>query len=90
MVCRLVKRETPFALIEKSMITQMSWKKGVWSRFPFPFDYQGLLNNDCEKKCAFLYELHPENINKEILSDIDSVHIFVHRKDLRQNSFQLY
>ena len=44
--------------------------------------FQDLLKNKCENNCLFLFALHPENINKEILSGIGSAHIFV---DLKQD-----
>ena len=43
-----------------------------------------MLNGDFVIKCSFLYALHPENINKEILSVIGSPHIFVDKKQLKQ------
>ena len=51
---------------------------------PLPLDFQELLNGDFGNKCAFLYAMHPENVNKEILSVIVSAHIFVDKKALRQ------
>ena len=40
-------------------------------------NFQDLLKSECENNCSFLFALHPENINKEILSGIGSAHIFV-------------
>ena len=51
---------------------------------PLPLDFQELLNSDYGNKCAFLFAMHPENVNKEILAVIDSAHIFVDKKALRQ------
>ena len=43
-------------------------------------NFQDLLKSECENNCSFLFALHPENINKEILSGIGSAHIFVNLK----------
>ena len=42
--------------------------------------FQDLLKSECENNCVFIFALHPENINKEILSGIGSAHIFVNLK----------
>ena len=57
---------------------------------PAPFlqtNFQDLLKSECENNCSFLFALHPENINKEILSGIGSAHTFVNLKpDFEQNN----
>ena len=43
-------------------------------------NFQDLLKSECENNCSFLFALHPENINKEVLSGIGSAHIVVNFK----------
>ena len=56
--------------------------------FSVPIEFQELLDGDFANKCSFLYALHPENINKEILSVIGSAHIFVDKNNSSLNSIQ--
>ena len=53
-----------------------------------PKDFQELLKSDYGNTCSFLFALHPENINKEILTVIGSAHIFVDKKSLKQKYFK--
>ena len=54
----------------------IKWEKRKMEYTPATFlqtNFQDLLKSDC----SFLFALHPENINKEVLSGIGSAHIFV-------------
>ena len=53
-----------------------------------PTDFQDLLKDEIVNQCSFLFALHPENINREILSVIGSAHIFVDKKTLKQKLHQ--
>jgi len=58
----------------------IEWEKRKLEYSPAIFlktNFQDLLKSECENNCSFLFALHPENINKEILSGIGSAHIFV-------------
>ena len=46
-----------------------------------PKSFQELLNGNI---CSFLFALHPENINREIVSTINSAHIFIEKKAIKQ------
>ena len=63
------------------------WEKRKLEYTPalaLPIEFQDFLEGDFTNKCSFLYALHPENINKEIMSVMGSAHIFVDRKQLKQ------
>ena len=49
-----------------------------------PKSFQELLNGKFEDICSFLFALHPENINREIVSTINSAHIFIEKKAIKQ------
>ena len=49
-----------------------------------PKSFQELLNGKFEDICSFLFALHPENINREIVSIINSAHIFIEKKAIKQ------
>ena len=56
----------------------IEWEKRKVEYTPATFlktNFQDLLQKECENKCSY-----PENTNKEILSGIDSAHIFVNLK----------
>ena len=55
----------------------------------FPTDFQDLLKSECGNSCSFLFALHTENINKEILTVIGSAHIFVDKKMLKQKLYSV-
>ena len=68
----------------------IEWEKRKVEYSPaghLPKDFQELLKSDCGNNCSFLFALHPENINKEILTVIGSAHIFVDKKSLKQKLF---
>ena len=61
----------------------IEWEKRKVEYTPATFlqtNFQDLLKSECENDCSFLFALHPENINKEVLSGIGSAHIFVNFK----------
>ena len=61
----------------------IEWERRKVEYTPATFlqtNFQDLLKSECENNCSFLFALHPENINKEILSGIGSAHIFVNLK----------
>ena len=63
------------------------WEKRKLEYTPalaLPIKFQDFLEGDFTNKYSFLYALHPENINKEILSVMGSAHIFVDRKQIKQ------
>ena len=49
-----------------------------------PKSFQEVLTGKFEDVCSFLFALHPENINREIVSIINSAHIFVEKKVIKQ------
>ena len=49
-----------------------------------PKSLQELLNVKFQDICAFLFALHPENINRETVSIINSAHIFMEKKAIKQ------
>ena len=51
---------------------------------PLPIEFQELLNGDFGSSLSFLFALHPQNINKEIMTVIGSAHIFADKKPLRK------
>ena len=58
----------------------IEWEKRKVEYTPATFlqtNFQDLLKSECENNCSFLFALHPENTNKEILPGIGSAHIFV-------------
>ena len=68
----------------------IEWEKRKVEYSPaghLPKDFQELLKSDCGNNCSFPFALHPENINKEILTVIGSAHIFVDKKSLKQKLF---
>ena len=58
------------------------------SDFTLPVDFQTLLEGKFVDNLSFLYALHPENINREIKNVIDSAHIFVDKKFLKEKLFK--
>ena len=67
----------------------IDWEKRKVEYSPagqLPKDFKELLT-DNGNNCSFLFALHPENINKEILTVIGSAHIFVDKKSLKQKRF---
>ena len=62
---------------------RIEWEKRKVEYTPAPFlqtKFQDLLKSECENNCSFPFALHPEKINKEVLSGIGSAHIFVNLK----------
>ena len=49
-----------------------------------PLNFQELLTGNYGDLCSFFFALHPENINQEIASIINSAHIFVEKKAIKQ------
>ena len=49
-----------------------------------PKSFQELLTGKFEDVCSFLFALHPENINRETVSIINSAHIFMKKKVIKE------
>jgi len=67
----------------------IDWEKRKVEYSPagqLPKDFKELLT-DHGNNCSFLFALHPENVNKEILTVIGSAHIFVDKISLKHKLF---
>ena len=49
-----------------------------------PLNFQELLTGNYGDLCSFFFALHPENINREIVSIMNSARIFVEKKAIKQ------
>ena len=56
---------------------------------PLPIEFQELLNGDFGSSLSFLFALHPQNINKEIMTVIGSAHIFADKNHSGKSYIQL-